>query len=51
VEATESKATEVMAEANRIIEEFPDKKYAFYILVYSIEIALTFWIALKFIRM
>ncbi len=39
-------ALQVMQEANRIIEDFPVHKYALYIGIYAIEIALVFWIGL-----
>jgi hypothetical protein len=40
-------AIKVMQEANRIIEDFSYKKYATYIVLFAIEIALCFWVALK----
>ncbi len=36
------RAYETMAEANRIIEDFSPSKYAFYVTVFLIEIALCF---------
>ncbi len=39
-------ALQVMEEANRIIEDFPARKYAFYIAVFAVEIALCFAIGL-----
>jgi hypothetical protein len=40
-------ATQCMEEANRIIEDFPTKKYIFYFVIFSIETALSFWLALS----
>lgn len=42
-----SEATHVMEEANRIIEDFPMQKYVLYAGIFTIEIILCFWIALK----
>jgi hypothetical protein len=42
-----SEATEVMKEANRIIEDFPTAKYGLYAVIFLVEIALCFWIASK----
>ncbi len=39
------KALDTMEDANHIFEDFPVAKYAFYVVVYGIEIALTFWVA------
>jgi len=39
-------ALQVMEEANRILEDFPAKKYAFYVVVFAVEIALCFAIGL-----
>jgi hypothetical protein len=45
VDATE--AVQIMAEANRIIEDFPRVKYGLYALIFLVEIALCFWVAAK----
>ena len=42
-----TKAMKVMEEANRIIEDFSFQKYAIYIVLFGIQIALCFWVALK----
>jgi len=42
-----SQATQVMAEANRIIEDFPTQKYVLYAAIFAVEIMLCFWVALK----
>jgi len=42
-------ATQVMEEANRIIEDFSIQKYGLYITLYLVEIGLCFWVALKLI--
>ena len=42
-------ATQTMEEANRIIEDFSFEKYAIYMLLFLVEIALCFWVALKLI--
>ncbi len=44
-----SQATPVMEEANRIIEDFPTQKYILYASIFTAEIILCFWIALKFL--
>jgi len=41
-----AQASQVMQEANRIIEDLPAGKFAFYLLVFAVEIALCFGIAL-----
>jgi hypothetical protein len=38
-------ALQVMERANKIIEEFPIYKYALYIGIFAVEIAVAFWIA------
>ena len=40
-------AVQVMAEANRIIEDFSTMKYGLYALLFLLEIALCFWVASK----
>jgi hypothetical protein len=40
-------AIQVMEEANRIIEDFPTKKYALYFGIFVIEIILCFWVGLS----
>ncbi|SMC21321.1 hypothetical protein SAMN02746041_01180 [Desulfacinum hydrothermale DSM 13146] len=40
-------AIRVMEEANRIIEDFPLHKYVLYVFLFSVEIAVSFWIALS----
>ena len=42
-----SEATQRMAEANRIIEDFPTAKYGLYMLLFLVQVALCFWIASK----
>jgi hypothetical protein len=42
-----SDAVQVMGEANRIIEDFPKVKCGLYALLFLVEIAVCFWIALK----
>jgi hypothetical protein len=42
-------AKQVMQEANRIIEDFSLEKYALFSILFLIEIALCFWVALKLI--
>ena len=44
-----TKAMKVMEEANRIIEDFSFQQYGLYIVLFGIEIAITFWVALKFL--
>jgi len=44
-----SQATPVMEEANRIIEDFPTQKYIVYAAIFTVEIILCFWVALKFL--
>ncbi len=44
-------ATQVMKEANRIIEDFSLEKYAIYTVLFLVEIALCFWIAVKLIKL
>jgi len=43
----ESKALEVMEEANRIIEDFSLNKFVVFTILFLIEIAACFWIGLK----
>lgn len=40
-------ALKVMEEANRIIEDFPTQKYVLYAVLFLLETALCFWVALK----
>jgi hypothetical protein len=40
-------ARQVMQNANKIIEDFSVEKYAIFAVLYLIEIALCFWVALK----
>lgn len=40
-------ATQVMEDANRIIEDFSIGQFALYASVYFVEIALCFWVALN----
>jgi len=40
-------AIQVMEEANRIIEDFPLKKYILYFVIFTIEVVLLFWMALS----
>ena len=40
-----SEATQVMEEANRIIEDFPTQKYLLYAGIFMVEIILCFWLA------
>jgi hypothetical protein len=42
-----SEAIPVMEEANRIIEDFPTAKYAWYMFIFGIEIVLCFLIGLN----
>lgn len=42
-----AQANEVMQEANHILEDLPVGKFAFYLLVFAVEIALCFGIALN----
>ena len=44
-----TKAMKVMEEANRIIEDFSFQQYGLYIVLFGIEIAIAFWVALKFL--
>jgi hypothetical protein len=45
--ADPQEAVQVMAEANRIIEDFSTMKYGLYALLFLLEIALCFWVASK----
>lgn len=40
-------AIRVMEEANRIIEDFPLHQYVLYVMLFLLEIAIVFWIALS----
>jgi hypothetical protein len=40
-------ALKVMEEANKIIEDFTPGQFAMYIFLYTIQICLCFWVALK----
>jgi hypothetical protein len=40
-------AIQVMEEANRIIEDFPLKKYILYFVIFTIEVILLFWLGLS----
>ena len=40
-------AIQSMEEANRIIEDFPLKKYILYFAIFTIEVILCFWVALS----
>jgi hypothetical protein len=40
-------AMQTMEDANRIIEDFPTHKYVIYFVIFSIETALAFWLALS----
>ena len=40
-------AVRSMEEANRIIEDFPLKKYILYFVIFTIEVILLFWMALS----
>jgi hypothetical protein len=40
-------ALQVMEEANRIIEDFPLHQYVLYAMLFLLEIAIAFWIALS----
>lgn len=40
-------AIRVMEEANRIIEDFPLHQYVLYAMLFIVEIAIAFWIALS----
>jgi hypothetical protein len=42
-----SDANRTMQEANHIIEDFPTSRYAIYLLIFLLETALCFWVALK----
>lgn len=42
-----SKALEVMEEANRIVEDFSLNKFVLFTILFLLEIAACFWIALK----
>jgi hypothetical protein len=42
-----NEAVQMMAEANRIIEDFSTMKYGLYALLFLLEIALCFWVASK----
>ena len=44
-----TKAMKCMEEANHIIEDFSFQRYGLYIVLFSIQIALCFWVALKLI--
>jgi hypothetical protein len=43
----EAGAVRNMAEANRIIEDFSTFKYALYAVLFLVQIALCFWLALR----
>ena len=43
----EAGAVQEMEEANRIIEDFPTFKYGLYAVLFLVEVALCFWVALK----
>ena len=43
---TTEEATQVMGEANRIIEDFPVGKYAVYLFAFAAEIAFCIWYAI-----
>jgi hypothetical protein len=47
MQPSEAEATRAMEEANRIIEDFPTQKYLLYATIFTIEIILCFWLALK----
>jgi hypothetical protein len=40
-------AVQSMEEANRIIEDFPLKKYILYFVIFTIEVILAFWAGLS----
>jgi hypothetical protein len=40
-------AVKVMADANKIIEDFSTEKYVIYAVLFLVEAALCFWVALK----
>ena len=40
-------AVQSMEEANRIIEDFPLKKYILYFAIFTVEVILAFWAALS----
>ena len=40
-------AIQSMEEANRIIEDFPLKKYILYFVIFTIEVILLFWMGLS----
>jgi hypothetical protein len=40
-------ATQVMEQANKIIEDFSTQKYVLYTVIFLIEVALCFWVGLK----
>ena len=42
-----SQATYVMEEANKILEDFSTHKYILYAAIFTVEIAICFWVALK----
>jgi hypothetical protein len=42
-----TEAIRTMNEANKIYEDFPNSKYALYLILFTIQIALAFWVALK----
>jgi hypothetical protein len=48
--AEQSRAMQQMAEANRIIEDFPVSRYALYLMLFLIQTALCFWISLSIIK-
>ena len=37
----------ILLDANRIVEEFSTQKYVIYFLLFSLETALAFWVALS----
>ena len=42
-----AQATQVMQDANRIIEDFSVGKFALYLFLFSVETAFCFWLALN----
>lgn len=44
-----SEALNVMEKANRIIEDFPISKYVLFAVLFTIETALCFWVALALV--
>jgi hypothetical protein len=42
-----AQASQVMQQANKIIEDFSVGKYALYLFIFAIETALCFWLALN----